>query len=71
MTLNREFMFVYSPSVGLYPEFGRRFLISANRLDLYLGRDNALKVVLAALRLKYDKTALKFRKYGKIDIYLK
>lgn len=71
LNFNKEFYFVYSPSKGLYPDFSPRFLVSVNTLKKYIGENNANKVILKASCLIHDKCTLRFRKYGKIDIYLK
>lgn len=42
-----------------------------DRLKEAIGENNANKVIREALALKEDKKTLKFRKYGKIEIYLK
>lgn len=48
----------------------KRFLISINQLHKYIG-DNANKAITAIKNQETNKTTLKFRKYGKIEIYLK
>ena len=49
----------------------KRFLISINTLPKYITQKNANKVLLKAQKMKTNKTTIKFRKYGKIEIYLK
>ena len=49
----------------------RRFLISYNRLAYYIGENNANVARLRREKSKADKTVVKFRKYGKIEIYEK
>lgn len=48
----------------------KRFLISINQLEKYIGK-NANKVRISIQNQKLNKHTLKFRKYGKLDIYLK
>ena len=49
----------------------KRFLISYNRLAFYIGENNANVARLKREKSKADKTTVKFRKYGKIEIYEK
>ena len=49
----------------------KRFLISYNRLEYYIGKDNANAARLRYKKSKTDKTTVKFRKYGKIEFYEK
>ena len=49
----------------------KRFLISYNRLAYYIGENNANVARLRREKSKADKTTVKFRKYGKIEIYEK
>lgn len=65
----KDLMIVFTPKLKSYPN--PRFLISINRLDYYIGSENANKVLLKAENMKTNKVTLKFRKYGKIEIYLK
>lgn len=62
-------MIVYQPNplLGLK----RRFLVSPVQLHRYISTSNANKALQAAQNLITNKCTLKFRKYGKIDIYLK
>lgn len=55
------------PSLGLK----RRFLVSYRQLYRYITETNANKALQAAKNLRTNKCTLKFRKYGKIEIYLK
>lgn len=85
--LNTNFRFVFSPknqilkifnkngntigyieSLQFYP---KRFLIGAGQIGKYITDKNANKVILATEKMKTDKITLKFRKYGKIEIYVK
>lgn len=63
-------LFVFEPKS---PHFytNKRFLVSAKRLHFYIGVNNANKCILKNSTQKTDKLTLKFRKFGKIDIYLK
>lgn len=49
----------------------KRFLISYNRLEYYIGENNANVARLRREKSKADKTTVKFRKYGKIEFYEK
>ena len=78
--LNKHFRFVYTPnrdlfisSPGWYLENikSNRFLIGGGSLGKYIGERNADTVQKSALNSKTDKVTLKFRKYGKIEIYVK
>lgn len=60
---------VFSPKNQVY-NFPR-FLVSKNTLPKYIGEKNANKVILAIENQNTNKVTLKFRKYGKIEIYLK
>lgn len=64
-----DVLVVYQPN----PAFNlkRRFFVSLNQLDKYITAPNANKAITAAKNLKTNKTTLKFRKFGKIEIYLK
>lgn len=50
---------------------GRRFLVSKNTLHKYITENNANKVLKIAENQTLNKSTIKFRKYGKINIYLK
>lgn len=78
--LNKHFRFVFTPksadiqnplSNNKEIEKISRFLIGAGQIQHYIGIANANKVITAALNSKTDKVTLKFRKYGKIEIYVK
>lgn len=64
-----DFHIVYTPKEKIYPN--SRFLVSARQLHNYIGQENANKALKAAYDLIENKATLKFRKYGKIEIYLK
>lgn len=49
----------------------KRFLISYNRLEFYIGENNANVARLKYKKSKADKTTVKFRKYGRIEFYEK
>lgn len=49
----------------------KRFLISYNRLEFYIGENNANVARLKYRKSKSDKTTVKFRKYGRIEFYEK
>lgn len=63
-------LFVFEPKKPHFYTYNR-FLVSKSRLHFYIGIDNANKCVLRNSIQKTDKLTLKFRKFGKIDIYLK
>lgn len=76
---NKHFRFVYTP-ILYEPKkyyllmFGynrERFLVGAGQLKNYIGAENAETVLKTAQNLKKDKTTVKFRKCGKIEIYVK
>lgn len=71
--LNKNFRFVFTPknTDDLFKPTNYRFLIGAGQIQHYIGIANANKAILTALNSKTDKVTLKFRKYGKIDIYVK
>lgn len=62
-------LIVYTPKLPIYPN--KRFLVSPNQLQKYISQQNANKVISEAKILKTNKRTLKFRKFGKIEIYLK
>lgn len=65
-----DVLIVYSPR--LHKAFpNKRFLVSPNQLTKYVGIQNANKAILKAQNLKTNKCTLKFRSYGKLEIYLK
>lgn len=49
----------------------KRFLVSENQLKNYVGEHNANTAILRHLKNGKDKTTIRLRKYGKIDIYNK
>ena len=49
----------------------KRFLISYNRLEFYIGENNAKTARLRYKKSKADKTTVKFRKFGKLEFYEK
>ena len=49
----------------------KRFLISHNQLEKYITKNNANQVLESIKNQQTNKTTIRFRKYGKIDIYLK
>ena len=68
--MNRDYLIVYSPKdFTKYPN--KRFLVSINQLKKYVGDLNANRTILKAEKLTTDKLTLKFRSYGKLEIYLK
>lgn len=78
--LNKNFRFVFSVNQDLFIQMpawyidnikSNRFLIGGGSIAKYIGTDNANKVILTALNSKTDKVTLKFRKYGKMEIYVK
>lgn len=66
--MKSDFLIVFEPKDR---KPNRRFLVSPNTLPNYITKSNANKVICEAKNLKENKRTLKFRKYGKIDIYLK
>lgn len=64
-----DFMIVFTSNVAKYRY--KRFLISHRQLSKYIGLNNANKALCQAQIQKVNKTTLKFRKFGKIEIYLK
>ena len=76
--LNKNFRFVYTPKTQvqteLFPEDRKekkRFLIGGGTLAKYIGQQNAETVQKCAQNMKTDKHTVKFRKCGKIEIFLK
>ena len=68
--MNKDYLIVFtSKDFTKYPN--KRFLVSVNQLKKYVGDSNANKAILKAKELTVDKLTLKFRSYGKIEIYLK
>lgn len=68
--LNAQYRVVVQPT-DLEKWGKKRFLVSVNTLDLYIGPHNANTAFLKASKLKTDKLRLKFRSFGIVDIYLK
>ena len=77
---NNNFRFVFTPSDEIKRQINvkydvknlKRFLIGAGQLSNYLGTEkNAETVLKTAEKMKTDKSTVKFRKYGKIEIYVK
>ena len=79
---NKNFRFVFTPnfeqinynyfvdsSYGCYSS--RRFLVGAGSISEYITEKNAETVLKTAEKMKTDKSTVKFRKYGKIEIYVK
>lgn len=68
--LNKNFRFVFTPKMqGIYNS--KRFYVGGGSLALYITPSNACIVQKTCLNMKTDKYSLKFRKYGKIEIYVK
>ncbi|RKS98245.1 hypothetical protein [Chryseobacterium defluvii] len=69
---NKNFRFVYTPKSDISDLTGwKRFLIGAGAIQNYVGDKNAETVLKSAQNMKTDKKILKFRKCGKIEIYVK
>lgn len=68
--MKTDFLIVYSPRLHKAFRY-KRFLVSPNQLMKYVGLQNANKALLKAQNLKTNKCTLKFRSYGKLEIYLK
>ncbi|SNS02408.1 hypothetical protein [Flavobacterium sp. ov086] len=68
--MNKDYLIVFSPK-DTKKYINKRFLVSINQLKKYIGLENANKAVLKAETLDKDKLTLKYRSYGKIEIYLK
>lgn len=78
---NKNFRFVFQPNIafkkvggGIMYEFNfypKRFLVGAGQIGKYVTDKNAETVLKTAEKMKVDKTTVKFRKYGKIGIYVK
>lgn len=62
-----DFLIVFSPKDK---KPNRRFLVSVNQLEKYIDK-NANKVRKSIKNQTLNKSTFKFRKYGKIEIYLK
>ena len=59
---------VFTPKVPTEYKY-KRFFISYNRLEYYVGTKNANTARLRRDKSKTDKTTVKFRKYGKLEFY--
>ena len=76
---NKHFRFVYSPNSFISFQVDMqyniinsdRFLVGAGQLHKYITEKNAETVLKTAEKMKTDKTTIKFRKYGIIEIYVK
>lgn len=78
---NKNFRFVYQPKENKLlniPSLAfdterrdERFLVGAGKIGYYITPKNAETVLKCAEKMKTDKYTCKFRKYGKIDIYVK
>lgn len=68
--LNKNFRFVFTPKEK-QQYHSLRFLVGAGSLVKYIGVQNSISVISAALNSKTDKTICRFRKCGKIEIYVK
>jgi hypothetical protein len=68
--MNKDYLIVFSPK-DRTKYINKRFLVSINQLKKYIGLNNANKAFLKAESLKENKLTLKYRLYGKIEIYLK
>jgi len=74
---NRNFRFVFSPKIEKQLQIfelsknDKRFLVGAGQIKKYITEKNAETVLKEAEKMKTDKKTFKFRKYGKIDIYVK
>jgi len=81
---NKNFRFVFESKSDQFPRMdcignmigftelpGKRFLIGAGQISKYITEKNAETVLKTAENMKTDKTTIKFRKYGKIEIYTK
>ena len=67
---NRHYFFVFQPKKEL-GYANRRFAVSKNKLENYIGPQNADTVLQIASNLSGDKHRRKFRKFGTVDIYHK
>lgn len=71
ISLNREFKVVFEPKNPENFNNRRRFAISPNQLEKYVGFHNANTALLKAFAMKTDSIRVKLRKCGTIDFYLK
>jgi hypothetical protein len=68
--MNKDYLIVFTP-LEKRKYINKRFLVSINQLKKYIGQNNANKAFVKAENLKTNKLTLKYRTYGKIEIYLK
>jgi len=74
---NKNFRFVFSPKIEEHLQLfemqrsDKRFLIGAGQIKNYITEKNAETVLKEAEKMRTDKKVCKFRKYGKIEIYVK
>jgi hypothetical protein len=68
--LNRDFRIVFTEKKEIGKKRKRHF-VSANTLKIYIGEDNANKLIESMKSISIDKVTVRFRKYGKIEIYCK
>lgn len=70
MKLNKEFRIVFQPkNPEIYGK--RRFCVGAYSLHKYIGVKNSNTAIISALKSKEQRYTKKFRKYGRIDFYVK
>jgi hypothetical protein len=69
--LKKEFNFVFTPKEPSLFGGKERFAISPNRLEVYIGEENAKNLTVKALESKAQKSTFKFRKHGMVQIYIK
>ena len=69
--INKNFRIVFQPKNNEKFDDKRRFFVSAARLEEYIGKSNAEKVIQKAWESKTDKIRLKFRENGIVDVYVK
>jgi len=67
---SKEFFIVVQPYDRLRWK-KRRWLVSANNLQSYIGSHNANTALKTALKMRTDKVRLKYRSFGIVDIYVK
>lgn len=77
---NKNFRFVYTPNLTtsdmilnslIWGINYKRFLVGSGSLSYWIGKKNSETVLKTAEKMKTDKSTVKFRKYGKIEIYVK
>lgn len=68
---NSNTRIVFSPKDRNFFQGKRRFLISVNRLHVYVGKNNAEMTLNHFSKSSTDKCTVKLRKFGKIEIYNK